>query len=277
MTTKADRGSKPPLSWRVDRETVLVLGGRRALLLQLAHPLVAQGVDDHSNFTEDRFGRLLRTLDLSLTIVFGPDEAAERALDQIAAVHRAVNGTLPESVGIYPKGTPYSAEDPALQLWVHATLVDTALLFYDRFVTPLTDEERDLYYQETIEPATRFGIPEAMLPKSHREFTDYLWSMVNGESLAVGEAGRRTADAVLYPRTSLFPRRLLDPLNVLTIGTLPPLVRQMYGLRWNPLRAAALRGISATLPRMVRILPPRVRFVPHAIEAERRLNERAAG
>jgi uncharacterized protein (DUF2236 family) len=277
MTTKAGRGSKPPLSWRVDRETVLVLGGRRALLLQLAHPLVAQGVDDHSNFTEDRVGRLLRTLDLSLTIVFGPNEAAERALDQIAAVHRAVNGTLPESVGIYPKGTPYSAEDPALQLWVHATLVDTALLFYDRFVTPLTDEERDLYYQETIEPATRFGIPEAMLPKSHREFTDYLWSMVNGESLAVGEAGRRTADAVLYPRTSLFPRRLLDPLNVLTIGTLPPLVRQMYGLRWNPLRAAALRGISATLPRMVRILPPRVRFVPHAIEAERRLNERAAG
>jgi uncharacterized protein (DUF2236 family) len=272
-----ERGSKPPLSWRVDRETVLVLGGRRALLLQLAHPLVAQGVDDHSNFTEDRLGRLLRTLDLSLTIVFGSDEAAERALDQIAAVHRVVNGTLPESVGIYPKGTPYSAEDPALQLWVHATLVDTALLFYDRFVTPLTDEERDLYYQETIEPATRFGIPEAMLPKSHREFTDYLWSMVNGESLAVGEAGRRTADAVLFPRTSLFPRRLLDPLNVLTIGTLPPPVRQMYGLRWNPLRAAALRGISATLPRMVRILPPRVRFVPHAIEAERRLNERAAG
>lgn len=258
------------LSWKVDRETVLLLGGRRALLLQLAHPLVAQGVADHSNFQKDRFGRLFRTLDVSLTIVFGEPKRSATAIEQIKAVHRVVHGVLPENIGRHRKGTPYRAEDPDLLLWVHATLVETALSFYERFVGQLSPAERDDYYQETIEPAMLLGIPDSLLPATFAGFQGYWDSMVHGNELAVGRTGLELAQAILYPPIRWFPRRLLDPLNVITIGTLPEPVRRMYGLRWNPLRAGGLKLVSAALPTIIRALPPRLRFVPHALEAERR-------
>lgn len=258
------------LSWRVDRETVLLLGGRRALLLQLAHPLVAQGVADHSNFQNDRFGRLFRTLDLSLTIVFGEPERSAAAIEQIKAVHRVVHGTLPRDVGAYKKGTPYRADDPELLLWVHATLVETALHFYERFVAPLSPTERDDYYQDTIEPAMRIGVPDSLLPASYGGFQGYWDSVIHGKELAVGPTGLELAQAILYPSFRWFPRQLLDPLNVITVGTLPEPVRSMYGLRWNLLMDGGLKLVSATVPKVIRALPPRLRFVPHALEAERR-------
>lgn len=258
------------LSWRVDRETVLLLGGRRALLLQLAHPLVAQGVGDHSSFPSDRLGRLFRTLDISLTMVFGEPERSTAAIEQIKSVHRFVQGTLPRDVGIYKKGTSYRADDPELLLWVHATLVETALHFYERFVAPLSPSEREDYYQDTIEPAIRLGVPDSLLPATFGGFQGYWDSMIHGNELAVGPTGLELADAILYPSAKWFPRRLIDPLNVITVGTLPEPVRSMYGLQWNPLLAGGLKLVSATVPKLIRALPPRLRFVPHALDAERR-------
>lgn len=249
---------------------MLLLGGRRALLLQLAHPLVAQGVADHSNFRNDRFGRLFRTLDVSLTIIFGEPERSAAAIEQIKAVHRVVHGTLPQEVGIYKKGVSYSADDPELLLWVHATLVETALHFYERFVAKLSPAEREDYYQETIEPAMHLGVPDSLLPATYGGFQGYWDSMIHGNELAIGPAGLELAQAILYPSARWFPRRLLDPLNVITIGTLPESVRSMYGLRWNPLWAGGLKLVSAAVPKFIRALPPRLRYVPHALEAERR-------
>jgi uncharacterized protein (DUF2236 family) len=257
------------VSWRIGRETVLILGGRRALLLQLAHPLVAQGVADHSNFRNDRFGRLLRTVDLSLTIVFGETEEAAQAIEQIKAVHRSVTGTLSENVGVYGEGTPYSANDPDLLLWVHATLVDTAVEFYNRFVRLMTDAEAEGYYEETLWPASLIGIPEQLLPQSFKSFREYWADMLASGHIAVGAVGMEMGEAILYPNLPWLPRRLLDPLNLITIGTLPPEVRSMYRLRWNPARAAALRAASAAVPMAIRLLPPRLRYVPHAFKSDR--------
>src|SRR6266513_343490 len=122
------------LTWRINGEAVLLLGGGRALILQVAHPKVAAGVAEFSDYREDPWRRLYRTLDVTLKIAFGAPEGLRRA-------HHRV-------VGTDDRGEPYRALDPDLLLWVHATLIDTALTMYERYVGPLTPRERELHYAE---------------------------------------------------------------------------------------------------------------------------------
>src|SRR5439155_6386821 len=120
--------------WNVARERVLVAAGPAALLMQLAHPLVAAGVAAHSDFRRDPFARLRSTLDATLTISFGDMAQANRAAARVMAVHRRVRGSLPVAVGPFTAGTAYDATDPELALWVHATLVVAALDAFDALV-----------------------------------------------------------------------------------------------------------------------------------------------
>jgi uncharacterized protein (DUF2236 family) len=140
----------------VNRERVLLVGGQRALIMQLAHPLVAAGVSDHSDFPSRAVERLRRTLDLSLALIYGTPVEAEAAAAGIRAVHDRVTGTA--------DGRPYAASDPALLLWVNATLVDTTLLVYGRFVRGLSEVARRRYYLETVDTAELFGIPRDVIP-----------------------------------------------------------------------------------------------------------------
>src|SRR3954470_21653340 len=93
------------VTWRVNREAVLLAGGGRALLLQVAHPLVAAGVEQHSNYSSDPWGRLYRTLDLTTKIVFGDAQTAAQASERLQKRHTTVNGVAED-------GTPYDARDP---------------------------------------------------------------------------------------------------------------------------------------------------------------------
>src|SRR2546428_3358008 len=117
-----------PMTWRLHREVVLLDGWGRAILLQLAHPLVAQGVADHSGFATQRRGhvkRLKRTLRAMLALTFGTPEEAEKAAAGINRIHDRVHGRLAQAAGAFAPGTPYSAHDPALLAWVHVTLIDS--------------------------------------------------------------------------------------------------------------------------------------------------------
>ena len=159
-------------AWRLHREVVVLAGWGRAILLQLAHPLVAQGVADHSGFARDRRGRvrrLERTLRAMLALTFGSAEEALEAAAAINTIHDRVNGRLREGTGQFGAGTEYSAHDPALLAWVHATLVDTFLLTYERFVAPLSPLERDRYCREAGGTAPLLGIPPDALPRSADE------------------------------------------------------------------------------------------------------------
>src|ERR1700736_5787584 len=133
---KEDRGLFGPDSviWRVNRESAVALAGTCAILMQFAHPKVAAGVREHSRYQVDPVGRLRRTLDLTMAIVFGPRPAAMEAVRAINSRHRTV------------RGPGYSAMDPALLLWVHGTLVYSAIRGYRALVGPLTDAEADQYY-----------------------------------------------------------------------------------------------------------------------------------
>src|SRR3954469_16051431 len=153
-------------TWRINREGALLLGGGRALLLQVAHPLVAAGVAQHSNYREDPFGRLYRTLDTVTTIVFGPTPEAKDAAERLRRVHTRVKGEAED-------GTPYVATDPDLIMWVHATLVDTSLLVYQTYVGRLSLADCERYYEEQKILGEQYGVPYDRQPDSYRDFLSF--------------------------------------------------------------------------------------------------------
>ncbi len=250
------------ITWKVNSEAVLLLGGPRALLLQLAHPLVAAGVADHSRFEQEPLTRLRATLDTMLGIVFGDRETALALARRIDEVHGRVRGTLAEPTALWPAGTTYHARDPALLLWVHATLVDSALVTSECFVGSLSPGERARFYEESKLVAGLLGVPHHALPPSYAGFVQYVDAMVSGPALEVTPTARRLAHAVLYPRIVWLPGLLCQLGKIVTVALLPPLLRERYGLQWSGWHEfgwqwtrAAVRGLLPVLPDMFRVLP----------------------
>ena len=262
------------LTWRINRENALLIGGGRALVLQVAHPLVAAGVAQHSNYRQDPFGRLQRTLEVTTTIVFGsPDEAA-RASKQLWNRHGIVNGTSDESGGRYPEGTPYDAHDPDLLMWVHATLVDTSILVYDQYVRALSLDERRAYYQEQKLLNEQYGVPLEAMPESYDDFVAYFERMVD-EELAVTDALRDVVGSILDPElpaaAKIAARPLLGAMRLATVGLLPVTLRERLGFDWSP-RRERLLGASRTAVRgMLPLMPALAREFPAARKAKKRV------
>lgn len=227
---------------RVYRENVLFLGGGRALLLQLAHPDVAQGVADHSEFEVDPFSRLRRTIAIVDRIVFGEDDEADRAATGLRRVHDRVTGA------------GYAANDPALLFWVHATLLDTALRVYHGFVAPLPPAERERAYADAITLAEVIGVPRHLQPPTYDDFRAYMRDMVG--TLEVTDTARTVAGAVLHPRLPAVTTPALELVRQLTIGLLPRPIREQYGFGWDARRKAALHAAALT-SRVVHPLLPR--------------------
>lgn len=236
---------------QMGQEPVWLLGGGRALLLQLAHPLVAAGVADHSGFRTKPLQRLQRTLDLMRVFIYGDRHQAEASLRQFHSAHARVSGFLREAVGPFPAGAHYSAQDPALKLWVHAALIDTHLLIYERFVRQLSPADRSRYYEETRLLATWMGIPSALIPPSLVEFRRYVDGMLAGETLAVSATARTTAWALLDLPVWFVPRACAHLVRFVTAGVLPESLRRAYGLVWDERREGALNALI----RIMRLLP----------------------
>lgn len=261
------------MAWRINGEVLGLLGWGRAILLQVAHPLVAAGVAEHSYFAADALGRLRRlqhTLDAMLTLTFGSYEEAVAVARHIDGIHGRVHGTLPEATGRFPAGTPYSARDPALLRWVHATYVDTALITYQLYIGPLTRAEQDRYCREAsgIEPLLH--LPEGYLPRDVDSLRAYLESMLTSGEIAVGPTARRIARELLAPLGPPVTRPLEALLRLPIIGLLPPAIRAGYGFRWTRRDARALAGSAALCRLVVRRLPARLHRWPRAVAAERR-------
>lgn len=257
------------VTWQVNREAILLAGGGPALLLQVAHPLVAAGVAEHSDFRERPLERLRRTLDLTLTITFADAVRALRAVRQIERVHSRVRGRLSAPVGPFPRGTSYDANDPALLFWVHATLVDRALHVYERFVRPLSAAAKAQYYEESKVVARLFRVPEDLIPADWRDFRSYVRDMVRGPELAVGPESVEIAASILDPPLAPGLRHALRAASFFTAGLLPATIRSRYGLHWTRRRERLLRlfaaGFRVTLP----ACPTMFRFFPQARQAIR--------
>ena len=259
------------LFWTVWREQAQLLGAGRAILLQLAHPLVATGVADHSSFQTDPLGRLERTLNMMLTIVFGDRAQAEAMLRAFHAVHAPIQGQLPDAAGPFAAGVGYRAQDPGLKLWVHATLMDTGLQVYERFVRPLTPTERAAFYADSRLLARRQGVPDSLLPPTLADFDAYMGRMLAGDELTVSDTARALAHDVFHPRVWP-PLRLAARVSQwVTAGLLPPRLREAYGLAWSPRQEALLVGLSQTTRAGLPLVPTPLRLMPQARAATARL------
>ena len=240
------------------------LGGGPAVLMQVAHPLVAAGVTAHSDYRHHLWRRLVRTLRALYLITFGTKAEAERAGEAVQRVHAHVAGVTRERLGPFPPGTPYSASDPELMLWVHGTLVECSLAVYGRFVRPLTRDEAERYYREMAVVARLFGLPAGTVPPTLRDFREYLAEQLASGPIAVTPPARDVA-AVILEAALPAPMRLLVPAHRLsTAGLLPERLREEYGLRWGRgrelgLRLAATSVRAAATPVLIaasRLSPP---------------------
>jgi uncharacterized protein (DUF2236 family) len=267
-STRADAGLFGPgsMAWRIDGEALILAGGTAALLMQLAHPAVAAGVAQHSDFRADPFARLRRTLTASYGVVFGTTPRAERAIRRMNAIHGLVRGEVPEN------GEAYHATDPALLLWVHATLIDTALRVHDRYVARLNADEQQAYHAESRDIAIRLGVPPDAVPDTLVELRSEMLRLMANGTVAVSDTARMLAPSVLYP--ARFPPRLVwDAAHLVSMSVLPDPIRRGYGLAWSARRDRGMQRLGAVSRRVLPMVPRRLRRVPHALTAERRTAE----
>jgi uncharacterized protein (DUF2236 family) len=235
---------------RINRENILLLGGGRALLMQLAHPKVAAGVDEHSDFRAHPIRRLRRTIRMTMAIVFGDRDTALAAARGVNQAHAKV------------QGAGYRALDPDLLLWVYATLADTAVVTYEVFVKRLLPDEREKFHQEFKLLGELLGIPHDRFPDTVRDFDEYMEQMVASGPVVVDARARELAQQVMKPRVWLLPGPAMIPLNVVTTGLLAPALREQYGLAWGRRQQRAYRLAVAVVPRMIALTPPLLRVWP---------------
>ena len=261
-------------AWALNREAMLLLGaGPRALLLQLAHPQVAAGVADHSDFRADPWRRLDGTLRSYLRIVYATGTAARAEIRRLNALHRTITGPT------------YRARDPELSLWVHATLVDSTIVVADRWLEPLSRDRQARYYAETLPIGQAFGIPESLLPADLDAFQSYVAGALGpGGPVRVGPVARELAGTVLHrrsarscPPSAWLPARTYAWTLWPAVGLLPETVRAEYGLPWGLLQRAVSAWLVAAWQSWRPILPSGLRQMPQALAADRRVGAAAAG
>ena len=242
-------------------------GWGRAILLQFAHPLVAAGVADHSTFRGSLLAsarRFQSTVRAMLSLTFGDEEEAITAAAGINAIHDRIHGRLALGAGQFPEGERYSAHDPELLRWVHATLLESVPMTYEWLVGPLTDAERDRYCQEAAVTEPLLGIPEGSLPRNMADLHAYMRDMLDSGHIAVTEASRALAHAVLFPPRWRLVWPAFRPVQLITIGLLPPRIRTAYGFRWQARDARAFMRWTMAIRAVHQSAPPLVREWPVA-------------
>jgi uncharacterized protein (DUF2236 family) len=256
-----ERPGPESISWKVNREVIVIAGWGRAILLQLAHPGVASGVHDHSSFRgsiRSTFGRMRSTVRAMLALTFGDTEQMITAAARINAIHDRVRGRVRDGA------QAYSAHDPDLQRWVHATLLQSIPLTYELLIRPLDVRERDRYCAEAVIMEPLLGMPEGWLPRNAAQLDSYMREMLSGGTIAVSDTSRALARAVLYPPRWYLAWPVFRAVQLLAIGSLPASIREAYGFEWRPSDARALARWTALLRAALRLLPPVAREWPTA-------------
>lgn len=243
------------VSWRVHREVTVLFGGARAMLMQAAHPLVVAGANQTGMYERNPWKRLQRTLVLQYALTFGTKAEAHAAAGRINDVHGRIHGVDRLT------GRRYDALDPELLLWVHACLVDSALLFERMTVGALDAADRQRFHEEQMLAAEMVRLPRERIPPTAPSLEDYVAETVGSGELVVTEAARRVAELFFDPPREAQWRPVLRAVARLAIGTLPEPVREGYGFPSGPGNRTLVRATLAGLRAVRPLLPPKYRFI----------------
>jgi uncharacterized protein (DUF2236 family) len=245
--------------WRINREAVLLGAGPAALLLQIAHPLVAEGVAAHSDFEGDPFGRLRRTLNTTMDLVFGDGPTAERAIRRLNGVHATVTGP------------GYRALDPELLLWVQATLIVTSVRAYRRWVGPLDRAAVETFWSEARSVGVRMGIPLRISPVDWSALKAWWNRMLAPDGpIQVSPTARELAPMIVRPPLPLTPDWAIALLALPGMGLLPDRLRRAYGIEWGPAQDRSARWLGRAVRLWTTVTPAWWRSMPQARAASRR-------
>ncbi|WP_236241290.1 oxygenase MpaB family protein [Streptomyces sp. CC228A] len=275
----ADPAPPPPggVLWTLsgDLRTLLMLPA--ALALQVAHPAVGAGVDEHSVFRTDPWGRAERSLSSLQLWVYGGERAAEEGR-RLRRLHRTIRGTD-------TRGRAYHALTPAHYAWVHATGFPVQRHAARYLMRPMTEAQERQLYAEWLQVGRILGIRDRDMPRTIEDFWPY-YRTVLAEEIELTPVVRElvATDIPLPPpdRGPLLPRLALRacwPLlwprvarlrSFLTVGFLPPEARDAIGLEWTDAQERKLRRFARVVRLVVPALPERLRYLPYAREARRR-------
>jgi uncharacterized protein (DUF2236 family) len=260
----------------VAREGVLIAGGGRAILLQIADPRIGVAVAAHSNFSERPLDRLNGTLSFVYAQVFGTEEERRETARQVNRAHGPVHSDPPPRRGSHeavtsgrdgsppsshiasdPHTVAYNAFDADAQLWVAATLYDTAIQMFERIFGPLSPSDAERVYQGYAVLGTALQVPEGAWPVDRAAFATY-WARRISELTVTSEA-RRVATDLLHPRRGPLWLKAGMPLaRLVTVGLLDDRLRGAFGFRWSRSRQlrfdAAMRVTRAIWPRLPRVI-----------------------
>lgn len=264
------RPSGGSVAWKINSEVVLLLGWSPAILLQVAHPLVAAGVTEHSLFLTDPAGRprrLRRTLNTMLDLTFGTPDEVDRAARGINRIHDRVQGELRADAGPFQAGRSYSAHDPELLRWVHCTVLDVFPKAYELYVGPLSPAEKDRYCAEASQVAPLLGIPDGYLPTSMAELGAYLDRMLASGEITPSAQSRVLAREIYMPQAPTVAAPFVWLAQLPMVGLLPPSIREAYGFPWDARRERLLRDTARLARPLLALTPTLLRHWPAARRA----------
>ncbi|MFI2779885.1 oxygenase MpaB family protein [Streptomyces sp. ALB3] len=276
MTSAGEPAPPPPggVLWSLAGDIRALLMLPAALTLQVAHPAVGAGVDDHSVFRTDPWGRGERSLSSLQLWVYGGEAAAEEGR-RLRRLHRTIQGTD-------TRGRRYHALTPANYAWVHATGFPVYRHASRYLVRPLTDAQERALYGEWLQVGRILGIHDRDMPQTVEEFWPYFHRMLAEEVEATAVVRELIATDPPVPppdRGPLMLRLLLKALwpvllpplarfrRFITVGLMPPDARDAIGLDWTPEQERLLRRFGAVVRRVVPLLPERLRYLPLARSA----------
>ncbi|MBV9309760.1 MAG: DUF2236 domain-containing protein [Solirubrobacterales bacterium] len=260
------------VTWRFASDARLYLGMLYPLLLQVAHPTVAAGVHDFSDFEQRPWERLLRTLDYVTLLAYGGHDAVA-AGRRLRALHKQFRGKRAD-------GRPYSALEPTAYAWVHATVLDSYVAGHERFGTPMTRAQKERFYREYRGLGRLIGVRERDLPGDWGGFRRYFDEMIDGEltrTESVDRVLRSVTKATPPPmplpdllwRTVRFPAQRALWLG--GIGLLPPALRERLGISWSLADELAFRTLGTAMRSTTPLMPQRLRVMgPRQLEVRRR-------
>jgi uncharacterized protein (DUF2236 family) len=257
--------------------SVGLLYGQRALLIGALEPLTYTGTMLSTRSGDRPFERLARTAKVQETVFLGTRAEADEVLAKVHRLHETIKGELPEAAGAHPAGTAYSAFEPELMLWTLAVIADSGREMYETLVRPLDPEERERLWQDYVRFGELFGLPRSEVPSSHLEFKAWFDGKLAAPDLQATEHGLEMAPLVAFRQPVPLPARgNLAVQNHIIKGTLPPRVREIFGIRWSRAHESGFRALAATSRRTRGAFPYRMRrgrndvFFDVVTKAERR-------